>query len=360
MILKVNDRIRNRRVAPFTWIDLTLKYDAVASVFSFKFNFNPENQDHVNLAAIGHYHTCTLEHNNELILTGQILSQFFHDEPVPQTVTMSGYSLPGVIEDCEIPPEAYPLQSSFLSLRQIATKYFKPFGIKFVVDPSVAVRMDQKYNEANATSGQSLKSFICELASQKNIVVSNDQFGRVVFTQPSQTQRPITHFKKGGTKWTGMTLSFDGQAMHSRLFVINQSDIDDINTSERAVNNPYVFPSEVFRQKVIVMNSGNRLDNLDLGGGAVAAKNALAQELKNLKLSIRMDRWDIDGRIVRPGDIVSVTNPQCYIFKKSNWLVEEVSMVGQPDEERANLTCVLPEVYNGGTPKFLFEGINVR
>lgn len=360
MILKVNDRIRVRRVETFTHFEATLKYDAVASVFSWKFVFDPKNRQHVDLACIGHYHQCTLEHNGDLILTGQILSQFFHDEPIKQTTTMSGYSLPGVLEDCEIPPSAYPLQTDFMNLEQIAQKYLKPFGIKYTIDDSVSSRMKEQYEESSATAGQSLKSYLSNLASQKNIIISHDNKGRLLFTQPKATQMPVTHFRVGGTRWTGMTLSFDGQAMHSRIYVINQADVDDINESQSFVDNPYVAIPEVFRQKVIVMNSGNKLDNIDKGGGATAANNALAQELKNFKLSIRMDRWDVDGKIIRPGDMVSVTNPSCYIFKKTKWFVEEVALVGDESEQRSNLTCVLPEVYTGEKPEYIYKGLNLH
>lgn len=358
MILKVNDRIRNRKVDFFTHVDMTLKYDSVASVFSWKWTFDPTNQEHIDLACIGHYHLCTIEHNGELILTGTIMSQFFHDEALPQTVTMSGYSLPGVLEDCEIAAESYPVQVGFLSLKDIATKYLKPFGIKFVIDSSVAKRMDEPYKECTATSGQSIKSYLSELASQKNIIVSNDQFGRLLFTQPLASQKPIIHFKKGEAEWVGMTLSFDGQAMHSRIYIVNQADVDEINTSDSFVDNPYV--PIIFRQKVLVMNSGNRLDNINMGAGSEAAKNALCQEMKNFKLSIRLDRWDINGKIIRPGQIVSVTNPFVYLFKKTNWIIEEVTFTGDANEQRANLTCVLPEVYNGQPFKYIFSGINLH
>jgi len=360
MILKVNDRLRNRRVEFFHKFNATLKYDAVASVFSWTFVFDPDNREHIDLACIGHYHLCTIEHEGELILTGQILSQFFHDEPLPQTVTMSGYSLPGVLEDCEIPIE-FSTQSNELTLKNIATQYLKPFGIKFVIDPSVEELMNQEYEETSATRGQSLKSYLSELASQKNIVVSNDKYGRVLFTRPLASQKPICHFKAGETKWHGMTLSFDGQAMHSKIFVVNQADIDDTDTGEgRGIVNPFV--PIVYRPKTIVMNS-DRLDNIDLspdGKGSPAERNALSQELKNFTLSIRLDRWDVNGKIIRPGDIVSVTNPRVYMFKKTNWFVEEVALTGDANELLANLKCVLPSVYNGTTAEYIFKGINLH
>ena len=79
MILKINDRIRNRKVEFFNKFSLELRYDSVASVFSFDFIFNSSNQEHIDLACIGHYHLASLEHNGELLITGYILSEKFND-----------------------------------------------------------------------------------------------------------------------------------------------------------------------------------------------------------------------------------------------------------------------------------------
>lgn len=362
MILKINDRIRNRQVKYFNQFNLSLKYDAVGSAFAFQFYFNPDNQEHKELACIGHFHECTVEHNGELLLTGVILSEAFKSGPVREMVPISGYSLPGVLEDCEIPPSVYPLQNDGLSLKQIAEKLIEPFKLKMSVDTSVAAKMNAKYETTTAKESQSVKSYLTELAAQKNIIISHNEKGELLFTSAKTNRQPIATFKEearetfsveGKSISTGMDLSFNGQAMHSHITVMKQADSDGGNAGESTVRNPFVIGS-VYRPRVIVQNSGDDNDTEQ------AAKNALAAELKNLKLTIRTARWEIDGKIIKPNNIISVTNPEIYLYKESKWFVESIDFVGDNTKTIATLNCVLPCVYDGTTPEYLFKGINLH
>lgn len=351
MEIRINDRIRNRRIEFFNNFKLSLRYDSIASSFSFSFYFDPENQEHVDMACIGHYHLATVEHNGQLLLTGFVLSEGFTDSAQKELVSFGGYSLPGVLEDCEIPPSLYPLQSDGLSLREIAQKLIAPFGIKMTVDAAVASKMDAVYETTTAKESEKIKTFLSRLAAQKNIIISHTAEGKLLFTQANTRQKPILNFD-GGIPFTRMALSFNGQAMHSQITVMKQADVDGGNAGESTINNPYV--PFVFRPRVAIQDSGNDNDT------AQAARNLLSAELKNLKLTIEMDRWEIDGNIIMPNNVITVINPKVYLFKKTEWFIEAVSLAGDNKSQTATLECVLKSVYDGSTPKYIFEGINLH
>lgn len=351
MILKINDRIRNRKVDFWNTFNLSLRYDSVASVFSFTGYFNHENPEHKDLFCIGHYHTCTLEHNGELLLTGYILSENFKSASKRTGIPISGYSLPGVLEDCQIGLPNYPLQYDGLSLNQIAGKLIQPFGIKMVVDPAVATEMDKVYEKTTAKESQTIKDYLTELATQRNVIITHNAKGQLLFTRARAKQAPIYNYgEAGGVPFREMELTFNGQGMHSHIHVVKQADSDGGNAGEETVQNPYV--PYVYRPKVIVQNSGDDIDTQQV------AKNALADELKNLSLKITMDRWEIDGKIIKPNSLITVLNPEVYLYKKTTWFIEQVDLKGDEKELTATLTCVLPEVYSGETPEYIFKGIN--
>jgi hypothetical protein len=373
MELFINDRIINRKIEFFDKFNIEMDYDAIASVFKLEFFFNPDNPAHKEITVPGHYHLCTISHNKQLILTGQILNETFNDYPEPQLMAIGGYSLPGVIEDCEIYPSpapatlrnlsstpdspilsgGYPLQSDGLSLEEIARKYLAPFRIKMVIDPSVSADMKLTYDETTAKETQSLKSYLCDLASERNIVITHDQYGRLVFTRPSVTKKPIFHFERGTTASIGMSLTFNGKAMHSHIKSFQQQDINsDVPATENEIENPFV--PFVFRPHVIVQSSGEANSTLNV------AKNVRANELRNLKLKIDIPRWEVGHSVIRPGEVISVTNPYIYLYKKSDWFVEHVSLDGDAEKMSGTLLCVPKEAYNGAEPKYPFEGINLR
>ena len=149
-----------------------------------------------------------------------------------------------------------------------------------------------------------------------------------------------------------MGLTFNGQGMHSSITAMKQAGGDGGNAGQDTVLNPYV--PFVFRPKVITQTSGDDNDTLS------AAKSARSAELKNLKLVIETDKWEINGTIIKPNNIIEVTNPNLILFKKSRWFIERVNLIGNSKKMTASLTCVLPEVYDKSEPEYLFEGINIH
>ena len=371
MEIYINDRIRTRKVSFFESFRLNLKYDALASSFTFRYFFDPNNLEHKEFSCLGHYHVVTLKHNGETLLTGQILSTAFNHSSVKELSAIGGYSLPGILEDCEItsptpassvpfflsPAQLTPIVSPYqfdgMTLKEICTQLIKPFGLSMVIDPIVSSRMNDKFEESNARASQNIRSFISELTAQKNIIVSHNEKGQLLFTQISPTAKPIATFD-GSAPVTSMSLSFNGQVMHSHIRVISQADPDDVNANENEVRNPYVINS-VYRPRVMVQNS--RSTTLDVNQ---SAKNIRAQELKGIPLIIKLDRWDLNGKIIRPGQLISAINPNIYLYKKSNWVIEEVELEGDATKQTATLHCVLPETFNGQDPSYLWAGINLH
>ena len=82
-------------------------------------------------------------------------------------VTISGYSLTGVLEDCEIPPKIYPLQSDNLSLKQIAQKIIAPFGLKMIVDSSVESLMNSSFKKSTAKEKPKYKKLFIRISITK-------------------------------------------------------------------------------------------------------------------------------------------------------------------------------------------------
>jgi len=355
MILNINDRIRNRQLTFFNQFKLSLRYDSVASPFSFSYFFDPDNIEHKELSCIGHYHLCTLQHNNETLVTGQVLSINFNDAPTKTLVNIGGYALPGVLEDSDI-PDSLGLQTEGLSLQQIAQRICEKFNLKLVVDAAVQADAAVAFSSSAAKEGQNCRSYLSELAKQKDIVLSHTPQGALLLTRPPVSQTPILQLDKanGLQPATRMRLQFNGQAMHSHLIVRGQADTESGEFPEAQIRNPYVFPQAVYRPKYVTLTSGTDAD------ADKVARQALAAELKEIKLTVELDRWVLNGAIIRPGKLITVRNPDVYLYKESTWFIEQVDFTGNEKEQTATLTCVLPEVYTGQTAKYLFAGINLH
>lgn len=345
--LKINDRINIRTIQFFNNFTLDLKYDSIASAFAFSFFFDPNDPAQAELACVSHFHEAQVYYNDELLITGYILSESFTSVSSKELVSFSGYSLTGVLGDCQIPPSLYPLQSDGLTLRQIANKLITPFKLKMVVDDSVSSKMDIAYEKTTAQETQSIADYLTELAAQRNIVLSHTAKGELLFTSAKTNLRPILHFDTDNSiPYTSMKMDFSGQGLHSEITVIKQASKKGGNAGQATVINPFV--PIVYRPKVVVQSSGDDNQTQE------AAMNALSEELKNITLTIETDRWDVDGKIIQPNNIVSVINSEIYIYKKVNWFIESIKFVGNSEKTTATITNVLPEVYNNKMPQNIF------
>lgn len=353
MILKINDRFTNRTVRFFDQINIGLRFDSVASTFSFNFYFDPNNPDHKDMACVGHFHEVTVEHNGELLISGYLISQKFADSNTKQMAGFAGYSKSGVIEDVNIPLNAYPIQTQGLSVRSIAQRLLSYFKIGLIDQ----VGLNEEIQDSKANETQTIKAYLTELTSQRDVVLSHDAKGNVVFAKANTRQAPIMIFDSTRQDnevipFTSMELNINGQQLHSHISVIGEASTNEgDDASEVTVRNRIV--QGVFRPKVLKQTTGTDVTALK------AAELARKAELRAITLTIQTDRWEIDGKVIKPNSIISVKNPNCYIYKPTKFFVESVNLVGNTQAMTATLTCVLPEAYAGGEPT-IFSGINVH
>lgn len=363
MNLKINHRLGVVNVKYFNDVNINLKYDAIASTFGLKMLFDPKNKEHAEMACVSHYHECIVEHNGETLITGYLLSQSFPASSTPELITLGGSSKPGILEDSDIPtnvkgtPQAEYLQYDGLTLREIAQKIIAPFGLGLVIDGMAASdssepftldeKLDKKINSTTGSISQNIKSFLAELAVQRNIILSHDAKGNLLFTEAKTNQKPAFHVEVGVIA-TRITMTFNGQPIHSQITVLKQADTAGGNTdsNEFTIYNPYC--PIIFRPKVVTQSSGDTNTIEDY------AKNVLAAELKSITLVVEVDRWTVDDKMILPNTIITVFSPINYIYEKTKFFIESVNLKGNSEAQTATLNCVLPNVYNREYPKNIF------
>lgn len=349
MILKIG----NRTFEEYNGVSVSLRYDSVASTFSFDVLFEPERSDHREVFQPATYKSVTIEHEGELLITGQLLSHSFRSSSITELTSVAGYSKTGVLEDCEIPTSVYPLQSNKLTLRQIANKILKPFKLDLVVDPIVQSVVDKVYPVSTASDSQSCKQYLAELAGQRHVMLTHNERGGLVMTQAQVSAPPIHDFYVKD-QWLSMELGFDGQAMHSEITMIKQQTKGRKdgthkkgNAGQAAIKNPYV-PSSQFRPRTVRQTSGEMVDTKN------AVRNMLSEEIATIPLKIEIKGWKLNGRIVRPNTVVTVTNPDLYLYNKTRWFVAQVDFHGDQNAETALLTCFPLAAFSSGTPLNIF------
>ena len=376
-------------------ISVSLIYDSVASIFSAEVYFDTANSAHKKALQPGLYPRVTIEHNGNTLFTGTLLTYRFKSSARKHLVVISGYSTPGVFEDCNILTKK-PIQTSGLSLTEIARELISPFGVRLIVDDSVADVCSKPIPSINPDSTQTIKSYLSEIASQINVVVSHTADGDLLFTGYKTKQASAPYlvipnnlpgeknkefiYNEGqaanrasvftftqGQPGVEYDLIFDGQRMHSDISVVAQQSVQGSDaTTTPVLINPYVDRSRInylgvafnntignpenpklgFRPKVAMLTAGTQADK--------AQRNILSEELKSIPLIIDMQGWELNGKIAKPGDIISITNPELHLYKPASFFILTADYKADERSQTARLYCVLPEVFNNDVPKNIF------
>jgi len=337
----MNIRVNGKNIEFFNDFNFTLRYNSVASNFDFRANFDPNNSSHRIVFRPLSYNSVVLEHNGELVLTGTILNHVFNIKSTKDLASFSGYSLPGVLEDCTIGLDQYPLEFTGLSLKQISEQLLQPFGLTLGITADAAAEADIVYSEVTADESQSIKAFLSELAFERGLILTHDSAGSLIITKTNVNQSPVTTFKeeKGVTE---ISLSVNGQAMHSIIFTQQQASSDEAaNASESSISNPAV---KAFRPTVKMQTSGDDNDSKKFNRSLIGA------ELRNISVNVKLFQWEWSRNgnleIIRPNSVVVIQSPNNYLFEARKFFVESVTFIGNQKEQTAELKCVPIEAYS--------------
>jgi len=130
--MAIHIEILNREIQ-YNDLQMSLRYDSIASTFSFSVYYDPTNEKQKQLFRPLSFNSCKIYYKHadntiETLVTGMLVRHQFKTSEVKQWVVISGYSITGVLENSSIAD--FPIQFDNLSLKEIAEKVCKPFGFQ--------------------------------------------------------------------------------------------------------------------------------------------------------------------------------------------------------------------------------------
>lgn len=368
-------RINNKSYIHFDSFSIDSSLDSVASTFSITALFELENIEHQEIFRPLSYNKIEIfDDDDKLCLTGTILNHDFSAHATTDLVGLSGYSLPGVLEDCNIPYSMYPLESLKMNLGEITRKVINPFGLTLTVESSVQREVNLVYTKTAPEPQDSIKDYLSKLASQRNVILSHNERGHLIMFKPNPDSGTKIVFDEKNT--TQMSLSVNGQGMHSVMTILrqpkakkkktgpkkNKQIIDYFDEDGNQVE-PFKREKEVkqkskpllydtinnslvksFRPAVKKMTEGEDVST------EAAVRNYMADELKNISFTIDINRWED----LRFGDMIEIKSERLFIKRKTRLMIAGISKGQSATEKTMSITAVIPETYTGKEPKNIF------
>jgi prophage tail gpP-like protein len=354
-------QVRNKKLSLYNNLRVTLKYDSVGDTFSFTFYFDPANKEHREIFLPLSYPEVKVWHNDELLITGMLLSHSFGKSAVKRLISVGGYSNSGVLEDSSIGEVG---ELSGLTLVQVASRLIQPYALALVVDDVVKDDANKVISvNTDMKPENKIKDILTDLARYRNIVLSHNEKGDLVLTRADTKRKPVYHFEddmKGIDIW----LDVNGQMMHDQITCVN--DYAGNNAAEAKIKNPYLSSTRdrgtepggylALNRPIIIKDSDSNEIEIPR-----TARFYLGLELKAIRLKIRMYGWELGGKLVRPNMMITVTSPENFLYQPTRFFVEEVQLELERESfaEVCTLSCVVAEVYNNDVPVNIFTGSNL-
>lgn len=276
------------------------------------------------------------------LFTGIMVSVIPVVENGQKIITVSGYSLPGVLNDCTPPASSFPLEFDNQGLREIATALAVPFGIsvEFLADQGAI------FKRVASEPGKKVLAFLTELAKQRNLIISSSSRGKLVFLQSYEGGKLVALLKQGKPPVMSVTPFFNPQEYYSHITGI-EPVIVGLSGSQFTVKNPLLLG-------VVRPLTFNAPDTLDADvKSAVEAK--VGRMFGNMiAYSVRVATWkDSSGNIWEPNTSIKLLAPGAMIYKEYEFIIRSIEFSRDSATETATLNLVIPGAFSGKIPEAL-------
>jgi len=325
-------------------VDINFSFDDFADTFTISGPFDFENRKFLDLFRPYKYKEIGLYVAGELKLTGTLLSPSPSNTPDSSTISISGYSAPGIIADCNAAPVDWPIAINGLNLEEIANKLTNPFGIKVLFESDPGPKFS-KSDKVRMDVDEKIGNFLITLAKQRGLIINSNMSGELVFSKVTSENATLS-IVSGQWPWIGSNCSFDGQNMFSAITAIGTNNKRGYG-SRVTVENPALASVEPARHKIY-----HAADVLS-GGLQTSAKAELGRMIADsLKINLSVVGWHRpDGLIWSDNQKIIFHSPRDLLISEHDYVIRNAKLTKGPDKATTDLELVLPESYSGEIPK---------
>ena len=326
----------------FTGYEINLNYDSFDS-FSFSAPFDIASEAIAEAILPFAFKDCDIYYNGELMLKGTLLTPDPEVADNAREITIQGYPLCGVLNDCTIPLAQYPAEFGNLTIKQIAEPIGSVFGIKVIFngDPG------EPFERVSIDPTEKIMNFLVKLSKQRNLLFSNDERGRLVFFSPKQN-RVFASFKEGDLPLTAIRAKFNAQNFYSHI--IGFSRMDTWGDSDRFIyENMYLVKKGITRSQTIIIDD-------DIWGNLEESTKAYAGRMYADCVSYELeckDHVNSNKQVFKKGMTACVYAPGAMIRKETNFIARNIKLKRNTEGKTTVMSLVLPGSYTGEIPEVL-------
>lgn len=284
------------------------------------------------------YQSCNVYYDKKLLFNGTLLTPDPEANADSKNITLQGYPLCGVINDCCLPETKFPPEYNGLSLSEIAKDAVSPFGI------GVSVEGDEggSFEKVEYSPGDTLMAFLNKLAEERGMLISNAINGDLLFWHPEKEQ-VCDSIQEGKFPFLSCKAAFNSQSFYSHITGFSKVDKEE-DSSSFTYENQYLIKKGVLRTYNYTVDDANS-DDLEKAVKAKAGRMFAGAVQYTLTV---VGHKNSKGELWRKNMAISVLSPGAFIFKETVMLVDSVEISrSDTDGNKTVLTLVLPGARDG-------------
>lgn len=257
-------------------------------------------------------------------------------------IAASGYSLPGVLNDCTPPASSFPLEFDGQGLQEIAKTLAEPFGI------SVEFQADQGaiFDRVACEPGKKVLTFLTELAKKRNLIISDTSRGKLIFLKSATAGKPVARLQQGNTPVLSVTPTFNPQEYYSHITGI-EPVVVGLPGSQFTVKNERL--KGVIRPLTFDVSDTK---DADLKTAVEAKAGRMFGNMASY--SVHVATWrDPNGNLWEPNTTITLIAPDAMIYNEYEFEIRNIEFNRDRSTSTATLNLVIPGSFNGKIPDFL-------
>jgi prophage tail gpP-like protein len=259
-----------------------------------------------------------------------------------KSISVSGYSLPGVLNDCMAPASAFPLEFDGQGLREISTTLSSLFGI----DVDFTTDQGAIFDRVGLEPTKKVLGFLADLAKQRNLVISSTPLGKLLFQQSVSVGSPVAVLRQGESPVLFVSPAFNPQDYYSHIVGL-ESVFMGLAGGQFTVKNPRL-------EGVIRPFTFTLPDTIEADIQRATEAKAGRMFGNAVSYTLRVDTWrDPLGKLWTPNTTLKLIAPGAMIYNEYEFIIRSISFQRERSTNTATLNLVIPGSFSGKIPEVL-------
>lgn len=322
-------------------LELTLSLDTFATL-SFRAPFEPTNPDFRSTFRPFSFSPLKVLLEGTPLFTGCMVGVHPEGSGAERKCEITGYALPGVLNDCNAHPDKGPYEFKKVTLKTIAESLAGPFGLSVRFQDEIGA----KFGKAKLENETEVFKFLCELAKQRGLVFTSDPDGVLLCWKSVKVGHPVARLTDDSQPVTKIEGTFNPQEYFSQITGRGRARGKHRST-KHTEKNPYL---SVLRPHNFMVPD---TDPAEVPAATRAELGRMFANVASWTISDLPTWRDPNGELWQPNTTVTVNAPSAMIYRDTELLIRSVTLKQDAEQETADMNVVLPGAFSSEVPSFM-------